>query len=575
MTRIGPGGEPHRLAAVEAVAGPDQFRYYERGHIHFSIPELGEQVPLVYRFEYELVNGVTPAWGVPAGPDSWEPGVEFIEPWRRLAGLVAEWREAIARGTTWRFDHDVLMPSREGPGYTVKQVDYHLTFDSAWRRTAPQAELAHVVPGDHYRASVAFEYLGTTPPAPVAREAALMRVGALAALPILGVAGWLLTLAAWRMRGRGGRIDRAFVDTRFLTRTPEELALAYDGTPPKAEAMLNRLIGQGAIHAQVGPPPPDDDLSPRVDLRLHVAPASLAPLEQDVVEELFGEARETSPEVMAQRYKGVGFDPQVRVDRMAESLKTMMTRGSWSLLSALAAVLGVGAFIFTFNRIGPGQSDAVPILVIAGFIGASLVAGWPKAWWSPGRPVRGLLVPLVLLTLLMLAMHLTVNRPFPPLAWAGASAAVLAGSLVTIWRSRAPDTGLGRLAGDAFRMRRFARAELSRPRPQLDDAWIPRLRALGLGKAIDAWRARHGGAFSPPPEFGGAAPITTARFTGMAPQPWAGPTGWLFYYEVSADDDEDEEDEENDEDDEDEDVAEAEDGDPDESGGDDEGKARS
>src|SRR5262245_1908707 len=46
ITRIGPGGGEHPLTAVESVEGPDQYRYYDRGHVYFSVPPLGEHVAL-------------------------------------------------------------------------------------------------------------------------------------------------------------------------------------------------------------------------------------------------------------------------------------------------------------------------------------------------------------------------------------------------------------------------------------------------------------------------------------------------------------------------------------------------
>src|SRR5215510_10142855 len=51
VTRIGPGDGEHPLTAVEEVQGPDQYRYYDRGHVYYSVPPLGEQVTLAYRFE--------------------------------------------------------------------------------------------------------------------------------------------------------------------------------------------------------------------------------------------------------------------------------------------------------------------------------------------------------------------------------------------------------------------------------------------------------------------------------------------------------------------------------------------
>ena len=87
-------------------------------------------------------------------------------------------------------------------------------------------------------------------------------------------------------------------------------------------------------------------------------------------------------------------------------------------------------------------------------------------------------------------------------------------------------------------MRDYAAAELRRARPQLDDRWIPRLRALGLGRAIDAWRARHGAARAMPPDSTDRPQITMAHFTGVGPKPWAGPPHWsasLLVYDEDCD----------------------------------------
>jgi hypothetical protein len=541
VTRTGPDGEPHRLAAVENVLGPDQFRYYGRGHVYFSIPPLGDDVALVYRFEYELVNGVTPAWGMPSGEASWEPDDGPVSPWTRVAGLIDGWREAVRRGTTWRFDQDVLMPSRAGSGHTVRRIDYRLEYDSAWRQTAPEVEVGHAIPDDRYRAMAAFTYLGTTPPATRARDAALIRAASLAAMPVLGGVAWLLAIGLWQLAGRRAPIDRAFVDTRFLSRTPEELACVYDRTPPRAEALLNRLVGQGALQAQALPEPDDPDVTlRRVRLRLLAPAETLAPLEREVVEGLFGGSRETDPDVVAQRYRGREFDPQAPLERVLAQVNAKPPRGGWSWLAIACALAAIGGVVFALTEIDARHGEAIPVLGMAFFAGITLVAKWPKDWWFPGRSTGALLVPLVLLTVLALAMQLILNRPIPPLASAGVSLAVVAAFVAVLLRSRAPERGPGRLAADVQRMRRFARRELTRPRPQLEDGWIPRLRAIGLAKAIDQWRATFGHTFAPPSEPGGAVPITTARFTGLAPAAWDGPSGWLYHYFVGADDEDDE-----------------------------------
>ena len=123
----------------------------------------------------------------------------------------------------------------------------------------------------------------------------------------------------------------------------------------------------------------------------------------------------------------------------------------------------------------------------------------------------------------------------------GAAAPLLADEwTLTLARSRLP-VGDGGVLADLLRMRAYAQAALQRPRPQLDDRWIPRLRALRLGRAIEAWRGRHSGAAATPPEHGDRPLITTAHFTGTSPAPWVGPKGWADLLTVYADDEDDDE----------------------------------
>jgi hypothetical protein len=138
LTRIGPDAEPHRLKAVDTVAGPDEYRYYDRGHVYFSIPPLGEQVAVQYRFEYELAGAVTPAWAIAAGPARALPDEqELFWPWKRIGHVVADWRAPGRRLTTrYRFDHDVLLPSREGPA-TRFADRLSPRVRHAWRDIAP------------------------------------------------------------------------------------------------------------------------------------------------------------------------------------------------------------------------------------------------------------------------------------------------------------------------------------------------------------------------------------------------------------------------------------------------------
>jgi hypothetical protein len=556
MTRIGPDGQPHPLRPVETVAGADEYRYYDQGHVHFSIPPLGERVAVKYRFEYELVGAVTPAWAIAAGPGSRaSDGLELFWPWERIGHVVADWRRAWPALTTrYRFDHDVLLPSREGPGHTIRQLDYDLEYDGAWRDITPTRDVGAAT-SDAYRAHKVFDYLGSGTPPQAARAPAALRFASLAALPIAGTLGWLLVVSAARLRG-GPPIDRTFVDTRILTRAPEEIAFWLEDKRPVVEDVLSRLAGEAAISVHVDRPAghtleeADEDGPMRLHMRRVAADASLTAFERDILDDVFGDARELTTESHLRRHAGRDYDPDEAVERWLQTArqgKGGATPGSakavgrrWTPARVGLMLVFVFGLVNVFRHADP-LGDVVPVLAIWAFLVVALVNGMATGWWYPGRPVRGLLAPLVVLFVLQLTLLLIPNRPLPAEAWVASAIVVLAGCFLTLARSRLPG-GYGDVVSDLVRMRAYAHAELQRPRPQLDDRWIPRLRALGLGGAIEAWRTRHSGAAAMPPEHGDRPQITTAHFTGMSPAPWVGPKGWATSLEVYADaeDDDDE-----------------------------------
>jgi hypothetical protein len=561
ITRLGPeAGAETRLTAVETVTGPDEYRYYDRGHVYYSIPPLGEQVTVTYRFEYELIGAVAPAWGIAAGPGSRASGELDAEwPWARAIGILGEWRQAWPLATRYRYDHDVLLPSREGPGYVFKRIDYRLEYVTAWRDARPGTDVGAFVPSGAYRASVLFDYLGSRPPLHASRAPAAARLLGLGLPIVVGVGGWLLVLIGERWR-RGPALDRTFVETRFLSRSPEEIAFWLDEVRPKAAAVLERLAGEGAITIHVDRPAAhtfdDDDAE---DGRLHmrrVAPdTALTAFEQALLDDLFGHDRELTTASHHARHAGADYDPQDEVDRrMRDAARVTGQKvgdpnrrraGRWSLPQAGIAVAFAAGIIGVFRNIDQ-LFDGAAFAGLGAFAMVALVTGWPTGWWHRGRPVRGLLVPLVLLVAGQWAGLLIPNRPLPPAAWLASAVAVTAGYFLTLTRSRMP-RGKGGAVADLLRMRDYAAAELRLGRPQLDDRWIPRLRALGLGPAIDAWRARHGGAHAMPPESTDRPRLTTAHFTGLGPQPWAGPPRWsdplTVYADDAGDDAADEEDE--------------------------------
>ena len=146
--------------------------------------------------------------------------------------------------------------------------------------------------------------------------------------------------------------------------------------------------------------------------------------------------------------------------------------------------------------------DVVPILAIWAFLVFTLVNGMAIGWWLPGRPVRGLLAPLVVLVRLQLTLLLIPSR--------SASATVDrvggrgAGRQLPHARASRLRGGHGdvvcRPAADARLLGTGAAA--ARLTTSSTIAGFRGWTALGLGGAIDAWRARHSGEAAMPSELG-------------------------------------------------------------------------
>ena len=360
-----------------------------------------------------------------------------------------------------------------------------------------------------------FDHLGPGIPPQATTAPAALRLVSLAALPIGGTLGWLLVVAAARRRG-GPPIDRTFVDTRILTRAPEEIAFWLEDKRPVVADVLSRLAGEAAISIHADRPAGHtfEEVDEHVPVRLHMrrvaADASLTAFERDILDDVFGDARELTTESHRQRHAGRDYDPDEALQARLRSAR--QGKGGAAPGSAKAA-----GRRWTLSRVGltlvfavrPGQrlplrrpagrhrADPCPLGVphhrARERLADRLVVARTPGARSPrpaGRAVR--------------AAADAAADPEP--AAAGGRVGGIgdrgAGRLLPHARAFPPALGDGGVLADLVRMRAYAQAELGRPRPQLDDRWIPRLRALGLGGAIDAWRARHSGAAAMPPEHG-------------------------------------------------------------------------
>jgi hypothetical protein len=534
LTRMGPGAEEVPLERRD-VSGPDEFQYYALGHAHYSIPPLPPGSELALRFEYEVVNAVAPAFGIGAAPGPLGEEWHLASPIARARQILADWREARPDPQRrYRLDHDVLFPSRDGPAFQVRQVDYRLEYAEAWRMVDPEAELATVIPDVSYRVRQLFEYLPEGRPSGAAFEPAVLRLASIAAL-LLGAAVLWLALLAIEGLGTRGKVDRAFVEETLRGLAPEQVsALAGEVTvAPDPERLLVRLALERKLAIEVRPPA-DPDGEPEVRLRLLVPPSAQGELEREFLEPLFSGRTEVSSTALAERYAEEGFDPRAHLESLLRARTPTEPRGRLSLAAlpfAAVALAGVGIQLHAVVAL----RDVLPLVAVANALTAMGLLGlWPGSWWHGARPRRSavslLLLPLGALLLAVLAFELAFERPLPAQAWAGAAIAAGGAYGVVLARSRMPSSGdPWRTRRALARVARYARAELRRARPRLDDRWIPHLEALGLGPEVARWHTAHGGVASLAPELGTAeahelhaAPPFTGRAAGfVAPPGWA------------------------------------------------------
>jgi hypothetical protein len=366
-----------------------------------------------------------------------------------------------------------------------------------------------------------------------------------ASIPVVGVFLWLLLLAVEALGARGSVPPRDLVVEHLMPLAPEQVALwAGEPGPVEAQAVLSRLASERKISLEFQPPADDAEGMPEVRIRLLVHPASLPAFERETLAPFFPDGQETTSARLREAYKKAGFDPEAVVTRAAGAAAPPTPRSRWSLAHLLLVPVGILGVVLQFRALN--HVDLVPLIAIANGVALILTRAWPKAWWCAGRPKRGLLVFLALAIAGYLTLHLVPNRPFPPQVWVGGALVVLACYGATLVGSRMPAGGPYTRFRHFARIRRFAAAELRRPNPRLEDAWVSRLRALGLRREIDRWKARFGGAGQLAPDLStagaGEAP-SGPRFTGRVPEPVVGPPGWTDALHVYVDDeDEDDED---------------------------------
>ena len=480
---------------------------------------------IVFRVEYELRNALDPAWDIPIGTAHFAEWSEFWKFPARFREACRAWGDAgskIAR--RYRYEHEITFPPFPASGPT--ETNYTLRFDNAWRQVHPDADLGRGSP-ESYRVSQLMEFLPPGRPSALALWKPAVRAGSIVAVAAAAVFLSLLFLLN-EVRKHGllpQRIDAAWFAENIARQPPEFFAwmAGNDSLAKCFPHFLARLRHAGVISIQPEPAASEDD-DPKVSLRLSGNPAAMQPYEQEVLAALFPSGPESGTEVLAKHYAESGFNPEDALAdavgaqfRKAEPASRMAELFVWVQVALFCA--GVPLVFYNifqgnrdwrlcFNALGVGFGIAViPLLLHAipawrGFRLAPLV---PAAWSGLG-------------VVAFVAVNFGTNLPLHVFGCAGLGLYWLcAFCIVFSTMSTAESPARARRNRDVALAVNYARQQLNRPHPALSDAWLPQLRALGLGRQIEQWRKRP--AAGPVSDFPNRESPSSGLppFTGMLP----------------------------------------------------------
>lgn len=543
--RLGADGSktPLTIAPVESA---DAYQVYPWG-LRFSLK--GEQDPPFggvetrrYLIEYELKGALTPAWDMAAGPLPLDSGTSPRNPLDRAREVWAGWREAWPDvDRHYRLDHDVVFPTR-GSTEGLPELNYRFEYDTAWVLLDKDRDIGVATPDVDYRVQRVLRYLPVGRPKAVDANQAALRLSALTAPLALGLGFGLVFLATDRLFRPSPRGDRALFESRVAS-LPRELILDQLGEPasaPTFHTFLLRIAAQKKVAISMESPA-TDEAEAGVRLRLTTDRAKLSAFERDVIQEVFGPRDTVSTTDIQDRHREETFNPNRIVDAAFGRLRSKRAAKGRPLLSALHLsfmALGVGLMVKSLTD----QTMTDPAPLFAGLVPGNILV----TLWAAGSPTRrpgviSILVGVLTLGLLGAALALSPNTPLSGAAALGL--AVLSTGHCVGLMARMPRPGPADLELDAAR--RWALGELRKPRPDLRDAWVDALEALGAGPTLARWKARHAGSFGGG-DLGEMDPMDLSAgppFTGEPPKAPVLPGGWIYGFGVDRDEDDDEDEE--------------------------------
>lgn len=544
--RLEPDGsrKPLKEAPVE---GADSYQVYRWG-LQFSLksdtdPPFEGVETRRYAIEYELKGALTPAWDMAAGPLPLDGGTSPRHPLDRAKEVWAGWREAWPEiDRHYRLDHDVVFPSR-GSTEGLAELNYRLEYDAAWVLLDKDRDIGVATPDIDYRVQRVLRYLPEGRPKAVDASPAAFRLATLAGPLVLGLGFGLLFIATDRLFNPSPRADRALFESRVAS-LPKELIADHLGdstSAPSFQTVLLRMAAQKKVAISIESQATDET---HANVRLRLTDrAKLTAFEREVVQGILGPRDTVSTADIQDRFRGESFNPNRIVDAAFGRLRSpkKITRGR-PLLSALHLAFmagGVGLMVKSLTD----QTLADPAPLFAGLVPGNIVV----TMWAAGSKTRrpglvSILSGILTLGLLGATLALSPNTPLSGAAALGL--AVLSTGHCVGLMARLPKPGPADLELDAAR--RWALLELRRPRPDLRDAWVDALEALGARRALARWKTRYGGSFaSGDLDDPGATDLRAGPlFTGDPPKAPTLPGGWIYGFSVDSDEEGDEEPEE-------------------------------
>ena len=454
----------------------------------------GDAAQRTYIIDSTITGAVIPAWSMRQGRYSWTGASPFASVSDRLNSFL-ESAQNLRNKPRYLLDYALMLPPAGSEGL---KYDAWLDFDQrAWRPLQPvtAGNLGQFINSDGetpaaFRLTHSIDFTGPGVPLAIPMESHVQRAGALVALPVAGVAIWLLAIAVAVLRGGRGSeaVDDEWLRTHLSANPPEVVGARWSGSSasPALEVFLRRLEKERklSIRLQEIPVPPeeaDDDDQPGhiVHLRLLVPRDQLSPYERQVINALMTDRQEITSTEIQKKYEGQVFDPSDEIDAALRTIAgdARSRSGSpWYWRFFVFALFAAGIVLIARDTL---VTNAAPVAVIGAlFFGAGLTAMWPDsvARYAMQHIVAGaivLLIPLLLVVAAGAMLHLTSEQPLGLQATAGVTLAMLAlYAAIAVSASRQPFP-------DLQKARNYFAAQLAGNRALRTD-YVPYAAALGL-----------------------------------------------------------------------------------------------